>query len=178
MKENFTCSPSRTGPRLFPFGLQLRHFALQPRDLGSFRLHLPVAGKGMLRVLGKRLHPVAQHRSVHAQVAGGLRHLHTALRDQFDSLKLELACKSPSFHGPPPVPSKHLTRCLRNRGQAKPLNTAGEFLIACLLFLVGERITAYSLKRSDYLVTVGLLVGFLPFASGIFLLFFACGLFP
>src|SRR6266567_445477 len=35
------------------------------------------------------------------------------------SLKLELPGKLPSLHDPPPAPSKHLTRCLRNRVQAK-----------------------------------------------------------
>jgi hypothetical protein len=30
----------------------------------------------------------------------------------------ELAGKPPSLHDPPPAPSKHLTRCLRNRVQA------------------------------------------------------------
>jgi len=34
-------------------------------------------------------------------------------------LKLELAGKLPSLHDLPPAPSKHLTRCLRNRVQAK-----------------------------------------------------------
>jgi hypothetical protein len=41
-----------------------------------------------------------------------------AFRDQLHRLKLELPRKLPSFHDPPPVPSKHLTRCLPNRQQA------------------------------------------------------------
>src|SRR5271166_1538272 len=32
---------------------------------------------------------------------------------------VELACELPSLHDPPPVPLKHLTRCLRNRVQAR-----------------------------------------------------------
>src|SRR6516225_8556380 len=43
---------------------------------------------------------------------------HAAILDQPHSLKLELARKLPSLHDPPPAPSKHLTRCLRNRAQA------------------------------------------------------------
>src|SRR5262245_65612918 len=43
---------------------------------------------------------------------------HASLLDQAHSLKLELAGKLPSLHDPPPAPSKHLTRCLRNRVQA------------------------------------------------------------
>src|SRR6266550_1687771 len=41
--------------------------------------------------------------------------------DQAHSLKLELAGKLPSLHDTPPAPSKHLTRCLRNRVQARQL---------------------------------------------------------
>src|SRR5262249_55003003 len=43
---------------------------------------------------------------------------HAPFLDQPHSLKLELARKLPSLHDPPPAPSKHLTRCLRNRLQA------------------------------------------------------------
>src|SRR5260370_34561481 len=51
---------------------------------------------------------------------GPVRPAHTTppLFDQPHSLKLELACKLPSLHDTPPVPSKHLTRCPRNRVQA------------------------------------------------------------
>jgi hypothetical protein len=52
-----------------PLGLELRHFALQPRDLGLLGLQLPVAGKGMGGIVRKRLHPTAQHRLMHAEVA-------------------------------------------------------------------------------------------------------------
>src|SRR6266481_2844529 len=91
-----------------PLGLQLRHLALQLRDLGLLGLHLPMARKGMLRITRKRLHPIAQHRPVHTQIARGLRNTHPAFPNQPDSLKLVLSRKSPSLHDPPPVPSKHL----------------------------------------------------------------------
>src|ERR1700728_4176796 len=55
---------------------------------------------------------------MHTKVLRGLRIRHAPLLDQPHSLKLELACKLPSLHDSPPVPSKHLTRCLRNRVQA------------------------------------------------------------
>src|SRR5580700_4705213 len=56
---------------------------------------------------------------MHTEILRGLRIRHAPLFDQPHSLKLELACKLPSLHDTPPVPSKHLTRCLRNRVQAK-----------------------------------------------------------
>src|SRR4029453_2744765 len=52
-------------------------------------------------------------------VLGGLHIGPAPVLDQAHSLKLELASKLPSLHDPPPVPSKHLTRCLRNRVQAR-----------------------------------------------------------
>src|SRR5258708_140022 len=55
---------------------------------------------------------------MHTKVLRGLRIRHAPLLDQPHSLKLELACKLPPLHDTPPVPSKHLTRCLRNRVQA------------------------------------------------------------
>src|SRR5450631_663867 len=57
---------------------------------------------------------------MHTEIVRGLRIRHAPLFDQSHSLKLELACKFPSLHDAPPVPSKHLTRCLWNRVQAKP----------------------------------------------------------
>src|SRR5260370_26475158 len=72
----------------------------------------------MLRILRKRLHPTAKLRLMHTQVLPGLRIRYAAILDQPHSLKLELAGKLPSLHDPPPAPSKHLTRCLRNRVQA------------------------------------------------------------
>src|SRR6202162_5065702 len=72
----------------------------------------------MLRVARKRLHPAAQLRLMNTKVFGSLYIGHAAFLDQSHSLKLELARKLPSLHDPPPVPSKHLTRCLRNRQQA------------------------------------------------------------
>ena len=55
---------------------------------------------------------------MHTKVLRGLRKRDAPLFDQPHSLKLELACKLPPLHDPPPVPSKHLTRCLRNQVQA------------------------------------------------------------
>src|SRR5215813_774195 len=72
----------------------------------------------MFRILGELLHPIAQLRHMHAQVLRSLHIGHASLLDQAHSLKLELAGKLPSLHDPPPAPSKHLTRCLRNRVQA------------------------------------------------------------
>src|SRR6266566_1473197 len=54
---------------------------------------------------------------MHTEIVRGLRIRHASLFDQPHSLKLELACKLSPLHDPPPVPSKHLTRCLRNRVQ-------------------------------------------------------------
>src|SRR5262249_53425168 len=62
--------------------------------------------------------PIAQLRRVNVQVLRCLHIGHASVLDQAHSLKLELASKLPSLHDPPPVPSKHLTRCLRNRVQA------------------------------------------------------------
>src|SRR5580658_5130934 len=58
---------------------------------------------------------------MHSKVLRGLRIRHATLFDQPYSLKLELSRKLPSLHDPPPAPSKHLTRCLRNRVQASYL---------------------------------------------------------
>src|SRR5258707_2135545 len=73
----------------------------------------------MFRIVGELLPPIAQLRHMHAQVLRSLHIGHASLLDQPHSLKLELAGKLPSLHDPPPAPSKHLTRCLRNRVQAK-----------------------------------------------------------
>src|SRR5262245_53247938 len=73
----------------------------------------------MFRIVGELLHPIAQLRHMHAQVLRSLHIGHASLLDQAHSLKLELAGKLPSLHDPPPAPSNHLTRCLRNRVQAK-----------------------------------------------------------
>src|SRR5437016_14186539 len=73
----------------------------------------------MFRIVRELLHPIAQLRHMHAQVLRSLHIGHASLLDQAHSLKLELAGKLLSLHDPPPAPSKHLTRCLRNRVQAK-----------------------------------------------------------
>src|SRR5258707_724102 len=72
----------------------------------------------MLRIIRKRLHPIAQHCPVHTQIARGLRDTSPTLLDQLHRLEPEFSRKLPSLHDPPPVPAKHLTRCLRNRQQA------------------------------------------------------------
>src|SRR5437016_10156877 len=72
----------------------------------------------MFRIVGELLHPITQLRHMHAQVLRRLHIGHASLLDQAHGLKLELAGKLPSLHDPPPAPSKHLTRCLRNRVQA------------------------------------------------------------
>src|SRR5260370_38365149 len=99
-------------------GLQLGDLALETRDLELLRLHLAVARKRMFRIVGELLHPIAQLRHMHAQVLRSLHIGHPSILDQTHSLKLELAGKLPSLHDPPPAPSKHLTRCLRNQVQA------------------------------------------------------------
>src|SRR5450631_1850450 len=72
----------------------------------------------MLRIARKLLHPTAQLRLVHTKILRGLGMPDPAFLDQPHRFKLELACKLPPLHDPPPVPLKHLTRCLRNRVQA------------------------------------------------------------
>lgn len=55
---------------------------------------------------------------MHTEIVRGLRIRHASLFDQTRRLKLELSCKLPPLHDPPPVPPKHLTRCLRDWMQA------------------------------------------------------------
>src|SRR5271155_1197857 len=55
---------------------------------------------------------------MHTKILRGLGIRYAPTFDQPYSLKLELSGKLPSLHDTPPVPSKHLTRCLRNRVQA------------------------------------------------------------
>src|SRR5215470_3469974 len=79
-----------------------------------------MARKGVLRIIGELLHPVAQLRCVNVQILRCLHIGHASILDQAHGLKLELPRELSSLHDPPPAPSKHLTRCLRNRVQAKP----------------------------------------------------------
>src|SRR5262245_249545 len=81
-----------------------------------------MARKGVLRIIGELLHPVAQLRCVNVQILRCLRIRHASILDQAHSLKLELPRELSSLHDPPPAPSKHLTRCLRNRVQASGKN--------------------------------------------------------
>src|SRR4029079_9368077 len=55
---------------------------------------------------------------MNAQVLRRLHIRHAPILDQAHCLKLELSRELPPLHDAPPVPSKHLTRCLRNRVQA------------------------------------------------------------
>ena len=64
-----------------------------------------------------KVHPT-QLRRVNVQVLRCAHIRYAAILDQAYSLKLELSCKLPSLHDPPPAPSKHLTWCLRNQVQA------------------------------------------------------------
>jgi hypothetical protein len=41
---------------------------LEPRDLELLRLHLALAGKSVLRIVGELVHPIAQLRRMHAQL--------------------------------------------------------------------------------------------------------------
>src|SRR5947208_9542037 len=76
---------------------------VEPRDLELLRLHLAVARKRVLRIVGELLHPIAQLRHMHVQVLRSLHIGHASLLDQAHSLKLELAGKLPSLHDPPPL---------------------------------------------------------------------------
>src|SRR4051812_40093798 len=99
-------------------------------------LHLAVAWKGLLWIVGELLHPVAQLRRVNVQVLRRLRIRYASILNQAHRLKLELPRKLPSLHDPPPAPSKHLTRCLRNRVQAMA-SGAGPRLHERVQFFVG-----------------------------------------
>src|SRR6266511_1249472 len=104
----------------------------------------------MFRIVGELLHPIAQLRHMHAQVLRSLHIGHASLLDQAHSLKLELAGKLPSLHDPPPAPSKHLTRCPRNRVQAilrwKDLSPSLHTSLALVLFLP---VTLMIVKESE-----------------------------
>ena len=51
----------------------------QPVDLQLLRLHLTVAGKRLLRIRAKFLHPFAKNVLVNVDVSRRLRHAHAAL---------------------------------------------------------------------------------------------------
>src|SRR5215469_2643198 len=118
----------------------------------------------MLRVLGQLLHPIAQLRRVNVQVLRRLHIGHASILDQAHGLKLELSRKLPSLHDPPPAPSKHLTRCLRNRVQASlTFGSAARQGIICnykVVFSVvdGQEINDFALKHGITLVA-GDLIG-------------------
>jgi hypothetical protein len=71
----------------------------------------------MRRIVGERLYPIARLRCVHTEVFRRLLIGYAAIFDQARCAKLEFSRKMPSLHDHPPL--KHLTRCLRNRMQAK-----------------------------------------------------------
>src|ERR1022692_4736597 len=87
----------------------------------------------MLRIIREHLHPTTQLRLMYTKVLRGLGITDAALLNQPHRLMLELACKLPPLHDPPPVPLKHLTRCLRNRVQASLRSSS---VMAALLALV------------------------------------------
>src|SRR5215213_1038752 len=98
MKENFTSIPSRSRPRLFlgcPARLELGNFASQPRDLLLLRLHLPLAGECVLRIVPVLLHPVAQLRLMHTNIGRCLCVGNASILDQAHCLKLELSRELP-----------------------------------------------------------------------------------
>ena len=80
------------------------------------------AQKGVRLIVRKYLHPVAQRRLMHIQIARGLHIRQPAFPDQLDSLKFELACKLPPFHDP------YLDGPLLARG-------FGQYLIRSLAFI-------------------------------------------
>ena len=69
----------------------------------------------MLRIVGE-LHPIAQLRHMHAQASAYACTYDTPRSLMRRSLKLELGRKPTPLHDPPPAPSRHLTRCLRQPG--------------------------------------------------------------
>src|SRR3954470_23414633 len=117
------------------FGLQLGDLTLQPRDLELFRLHLAVARKRVLWIVAELFYPIAKLRLMHAEVLRCLPVRHASILDQAHSLKLELPRKLPSLHDPPPAPSKHLTRCLRNRVQAKLMKAGAHVFFSTRLHM-------------------------------------------
>src|SRR5436190_21686938 len=133
-RSPFLCPQEESDLRAFfrmsRSAFSLAHFALEPRDLQLLGLHLTLLGERMLRIIRQRLHPVAQLRRMDTQVLRGLHIRHAAFLDQPHSLKLELARKLPSLHDPPPAPSKHLTRCLRNRVQASASDIVIDYVAA------------------------------------------------
>src|SRR3982074_3008191 len=92
----------------------------------------------MLRIVRNLLHPIAQLRRMNTKVFRGPGIRHATVLDQSNRLKLELSRKLPPLHDAPPAPSKHQTRCLRNRVQAivtdtKKVRSNGTTIWPCLL---------------------------------------------
>src|SRR6201989_3001867 len=87
-----------------------------------------MAWEGLRRIVRQRPHPAAKLGRMHPQVLRGLRITNPALLDQPNSLKLELTGELPPLHDAPPAPSKHLTRCLRNRVQARQQDKWNSYL--------------------------------------------------
>jgi len=90
----------------------------QPSNLRLLPLQLPVARKRVPGVIPKPPHPAAQNGHEHTQIPGGLRNTHPTIPDQPHSLLLEFSRKLRSFHNQPPILSKPLSQCPRNRQQA------------------------------------------------------------
>src|ERR1700675_4618438 len=91
---------------------------------------------------------------MHTKVLRGLRIRDAPILDQPHSLKLELACKLPSLHDTPPVPSKHLTRCTRNRGagQSPGFEVKEGAMLDPIERVFGAlwRLVAHTRERSDF----------------------------
>jgi hypothetical protein len=73
----------------------------QPLELFTGVLAVTI---GMLRIVRKLLHPIAQLRRMNTKVFCGLRIRSAAFLDQSNRLKLELPRKLPSLHDAPPAP--------------------------------------------------------------------------
>jgi len=108
MNPNITCGPSRSRRRLVldvTFGFELLDFAARPLDLSRFRLHDPLARKGLNGIALEPLDPLAQLVLVDIEITGRLGNRSTSFSDQLDGLDLELTRKLTTLHTPPPAPS-------------------------------------------------------------------------
>src|SRR4051794_39064952 len=97
---------------------------------------------------------------MNAQVLRRLHIRHAPILDQAHCLKLELSRELPPLHDAPPVPSKHLTRCLRNRVQATPQFTPA-FLPSLSLSVISSAkirriyLSATMSSESEFIRTFG-----------------------
>src|ERR1700685_2624961 len=105
MKPNFMSTPSRSRPRPF-LGCRARpelcDLTPEPVDLQLLGLQLTVAGKRLLRIRAKFLHPFAKNVLVDVDVSRRLRHAYASLTHQADRLDLELSTELSPLHPAPP----------------------------------------------------------------------------